>query len=912
MAKRSDPGGWNTLPPGPVEPGNRLAHVRHCSDFAAGLLDRFPVWAKGAERDSPPAMDGLMAAVREHGLEAGLRRFRNREMLGIVWRDLCGLATLGETFRDLTALAETCLQAALDAHGRRLEAQHGTPRGPDGEPLRLFVVGLGKFGGGELNLSSDIDIMFCCARTGECDGRRGLSSDQFFTRQARAVIASLSEITDEGFCFRVDTRLRPFGNAGPLVSSLAALEQYYQREGRDWERYALIKARPVAGDLATGAVFIEDVRPFVYRRYIDYSSVESLQEMHASVQADARRKDRLDDIKRGPGGIREIEFLAQSFQILRGGREPSLQTPSLDGALREIGRLGLLPPESIAEIREDYSYLRFLENRIQALRDQQTHRVPAGADRERIALAMQAGDVAALDARLQRTRERVGSRFQTIFPAQPAGQTENGSAELWQRLRRNRQSIDADAGDHGPLGVFARRLERVALSQRADQRLDRFMPELLDRLDEAALDEATLNRVFDLVLAVCRRSAYLVLLVQHPKALDRMLDLFARSEWVAEKVIRFPALLDELIDPSLGAQIPSAEQLEQSIERILGASQGVESVLEALNYLKLATELRVAVGQLQGSLGAEEAQQALSNLACALLRGVLATAGREIARRHGRFTGGGHDDDAGNGPAGIAVIAYGTLGAAELAYGSDLDIVFLFDVAAALSDGARPLPPEQYFARLAQRMLSFLTVLTPSGRLYEVDTRLRPNGRAGSLVSSIGAFRDYQMNQAWTWELQALTRARFVAGDQNLADQFRRTRADVLCRERDEDLLVAELADMRRRMAGEQATRSGGPPRSGKHRPGGLVDIEFVAQLGVLSQARRFPRVIRETGTSGQIDELEAIGWLEPGQATVLKDTLHALREQKLMSALVSETSPNDVETQASAEVFKLRLGSRS
>jgi glutamate-ammonia-ligase adenylyltransferase len=909
MAKRSDPSGWNTLPPGPVESGNRLSHVRRCSDFAAGLLDRFPAWAEGAESHSPPAMEGLMAAVREHGLEAGLRRFRNREMLGIVWRDLCGLASLGNTFRDLTALAETCLQAALDAHESRLVEQHGTPRGPHGEPLRLFVIGLGKFGGGELNLSSDIDVMFCCARTGECDGRRGLSSDQFFIRQARAVIASLSEITDEGFCFRVDTRLRPFGNAGPLVSSLAALEQYYQREGRDWERYALIKARPVAGDLAAGERFIEDVRPFVYRRYIDYSAVESLQEMHASVQADARRKDRLDDIKRGPGGIREIEFLAQSFQILRGGREPSLQTPSLDGALLEIGRLGLLPPESIAGIREDYTYLRFLENRIQALRDQQTHRVPAGEDRERVALAMQADGVGALDASLGRIRERVGARFQTIFPAQETTAAETVSAERWRQLRRNRQSIDAEPADNGPLDVFIRRLERVALSQRADQRLDRFMPELLGRLDDAAFDESTLNRVFDLVLAVCRRSAYLVLLVQHPKALDRMLDLFARSEWVAEKVIRFPALLDELIDPSLGAQIPSAAQLDQSVERILGTAQGVESVLEALNYLKLATELRVAVGQLLGSLGGGQAQRALSELACALLRGVLATAEGEIARRHGRFAVGPREDDSGSRAAGIAVIAYGTLGAAELAYGSDLDIVFLFDVATAYSDGPRPLPPEQYFARLAQRVLSFLTVLTPSGRLYEVDTRLRPNGRAGSLVSSIAAFREYQMEKAWTWELQALTRARFVAGDPALAGQFKRIRADVLCRDRDEAGLVSELAEMRRRMAEEQVARSGGDPLSGKHRAGGLVDIEFVAQLGLLSQARRFPRVIRATGTAGQIDELSAIGWLEPEQATALQDTMRALREQKLMSALVSGLQADEVDTGATAELFARRLG---
>ena len=496
----------------------------------------------------------LASATREHGLESGLRRFRNKEMLRIVWRDLCGLAPLAETFASLTSLAEICLQAAIEEHHRLLVEKHGVPRGTDGSPQQMFVIGLGKFGGGELNLSSDIDVIFCYGQSGACDGRRGMANDLFFTRLARAVIASLSELTGDGFCFRVDTRLRPFGNSGPLTSSLAALEQYYQREGRDWERYALIKARPVAGDLVAGALFIEDIRPFVYRRYIDYSSVEALQEMHSNVHDDARRKDRLDDIKRGPGGIREIEFLAQCFQILRGGRETSLQTPSLDGALREIERLGLLESDIVSEIRHDYTYLRLLENRIQALRDQQTHRVPQGDDRKRIARAMYEESVQSLEKSLARTRKRVSERFANIFPSRPERPADQKWAEMWRRLGGIRQEIDEAPveNENHPLNLFVRRLARVALSQRAHDRLDRFMPGLLERLDQRSLDDAALNRIFDLVLAVCRRSAYLVLLEQNPKALDRMLDLFDRSEWIAAKVIRFPALLDELIDPFPG------------------------------------------------------------------------------------------------------------------------------------------------------------------------------------------------------------------------------------------------------------------------------------------------------------------------------------------------------------------------
>ena len=908
---------WNILPPVTIPQERRLDHVRACSDFASGLLSRHPEWSENLERPQPPDAADLAARIREHGLEPGLRRFRNHEMLRIVWRDLCGLATLGDTFACLTLLAEICLQAAMNEHQQRLEEQHGVPRGADGSPQRLFVVGLGKFGGNELNLSSDIDVMFCYPHSGSCDGRRNLSNDQFFTRQARAVIASLADITEDGFCFRVDTRLRPFGDSGPLTSSVAAMEQYYQREGRDWERYALIKARAVAGDREAGALLIENLRPFVYRRYIDYGAVEALQEMHANVREDAKRNDRLDDIKRGPGGIREIEFLVQCFQILRGGRAPGLQTPSLDRALNEIESLGLLEPAVVGEIRHDYAFLRLLENRIQALRDQQTHRLPGGEDRQRIAAAMYEPSVGDLEASLQRTRKRVSERFQGIFPSQPELPSGHRWTELWRGLRAGRQDIEEhpESGEDNPLANFVRSLDRVALSQRAHQRLDRFIPELLDRLDRKAYGEDTLNRIFDLVLAVCRRSAYLVLLVQHPKALDRMLELFDRSDWIADKVIRFPALLDELIDPSLGRYIPGADDLQRSVKRVLEAAQGTEAQLESLNYLKLATSLRIAVGQLQDSLEGEQARAALSDLAAALVSGVLELAAREIESRHGRFPVISPDDPIHTLPAehrngGLAVIGYGSFGAGELGYDSDLDIVFLFEPRAEHSDGARPLPPERYYARLAQRVLSFLTVMTPSGRLYEVDTRLRPNGRAGSLVSSINAFREYQLNQAWTWELQALTRARYVAGSPSIAAQFNRIRQEVLCRGREQPTLAAELLEMRRRMNQEhEADAHLDVAQSPKHQPGGLIDIEFIAQLGVLSCARLYPRVIQATGTLAQLGELEAVGWLGRPEYEVLADCMRQLRRSRMMSVLLPGSRTPQIDTRAAADLFVERLG---
>ena len=902
--------GWNILPPVTVPAEDRPDHVRTCSDFAAGLLDRFPGW--GEDLDAPWACDParLAASIGAHGLECGLRRFRNRAMVKIVWRDLNGLATLAETFASLTALAETCLQAAIGEHQARLEAKHGVPRAADGSPQQLCVIGLGKLGGGELNLSSDIDVVFCFPQSGSSDGRRSLSNDQFFTRLARAVIASLADITEDGFCFRVDTRLRPFGDSGPLATSVAAMEQYYQREGRDWERYAMIKARPVAGDLAAAAALLEQLRPFVYRRYIDYGSVEALQEMHANVLEDARRKDRLDDIKRGPGGIREIEFLAQCFQLLRGGRDTGLQTPSLDRALAEIETLGLLDHEAVEGLRNDYVFLRFLENRIQALRDQQTHRLPGGEDRARIARAMYEDGVAALDRRLERTRNRVSERFRGIFPSRSGPASDTRWAARWRSLRSTRQDSgqQAAAEGTGPLAIFVRRLHRLALSQRAHQRLDRFMPGLLERLDRGALTDRTVNRVLDLVLAVCRRSAYLVLLVQQPRALDRMLELFERSEWIADKVIRFPALLDELIDPALGRYVPSPRDLARSVARILEAASGTEAVLANLNYLKLANELRIAVGQLQGSLDGEQARTALSELAGALLGGVLDVAGREIAARHGGFPAAESGRPGPGGHQGLSIIGYGSLGARELGYGSDLDLVFLFETGEEASNGARPLPPERYYARLAQRVLSFLTVMTPSGRLYEVDTRLRPNGRAGSLVSSIGAFSDYQLKEAWTWELQALTRARQVAGSPRVAALFNRVRQEALCRPRDESALARELVKMRHRMMREHGADDS-PDQAPKHQPGGLVDIEFLAQFGVLTNARIYPRVIQATGTLPQLQELESIGWLSQQEQSVLSDTMRRLRNDRMLRVLLPGADERPVDTGAAARIFRDRLG---
>jgi len=908
---------WQPEAPVPLASCDRLSHVRRCSPFAAALLDRYPHWLESPGQPLAASSTTLNQRVSEHGLDSALRLYRNLSMLGIIWRDLCGLSSLDQTFAELGTLASHCLQAALDHHHQLLAEKHGQPCTADGQPQKLVVLALGKYGGGELNLSSDIDILFCYDSAGECagEGRRPLSADQFFIRQARAVISSLSEIQSEGFCFRVDTRLRPFGDSGPLCTSLAAMEQYYQREGRDWERYAWIKARPVAGDLQLGQRVMQQVRPFVYRRYIDFSAVEALQEMHLSVIDDARRSDRLDDIKRGPGGIREIEFLVQCFQLLRGGRETSLQTPSLLAALAAVKDLQLMAEDSVLRVHADYGFLRQLENRIQAQHDQQTHQLPAGEDLQRLAEAMRMGSVADLLTRLTAVRDSVNRRFEAIFPSRPEPQADPQWARRWRDLQDQPAVVAAGeaaaaTADPKPLELFLGALQRLAPSQRSRRRLDLFMPALLSRLERLALDRSIENRIFDLVLAISRRSAYLVLLVQNAAALDRLIDLFARSEWIADRVIRFPALLDELIDPSLGSQIPQAADLQQSVSRLLSGAPDTETALDGLNYLKLASTLRIAVAQLEGAISGQAVQTTLAALAASLLQGTLNLATQELVARHGSIA-----SDAQNPGNSLAIIAYGSLGSGEPGYESDLDLVFLFRDQDPDSGGERSLTADRYYARLAQRVLGLLTAMTPSGRLYEVDTRLRPNGRAGSLVSSLTAFRDYQLQQAWTWELQALTRARFIAGNPLTGQGFDAIRHEVLTQPRDPQQLGVELSAMRQRIADEKgsnpAKRDADKPAtewSAKFGPGGLVDIEFVVQLGVITTAAEHPEVLQSSDCTGQLQALARIGWIGADDAAILQQTARALHQNRLLLVLLRCEPLAEVDTSQSAHICQRLL----
>lgn len=860
--------------------------VLQYSPFLNQLVSRHPDWlddlqASGRlDNTSPPSAVLLADNIKVTGIDPALRQFRNREMMRLIWRDLNQLAPVDEILEDLSTLADVCLQAAVSHHTRVLEEKHGVPRNPQGEAQKLIVIGLGKLGGCELNLSSDVDIIFCYPDQGECDGRRGLSNEQFFTRLSRGVIRSLSEITADGFCFRVDTRLRPFGDSGPLVSSFAALEQYYQREGRDWERYALIKARPVAGDIESGELLLSILKPFVYRRYIDFGAIEALREMHANVREDALSKNRMDDIKRGPGGIREIEFLVQTFQLLRGGREPGLQTPSIFKAAFHLQELELLPADTVSELLTAYRFLRRTENRIQALHDQQTHRVPVGEDGLRVAQAMGFEDMPGFQAVLEQTRNKVQALFERSLPqADEPDDKGNPWSAYWQRLRHSAQDEDREKAHWKPLSDFIRRLNRLALSQRASKRLDQFMPLLLERFDKSSADDAIVNRVLDLVSSICRRSAYLSLLVQNPDASGRMLELFSASKRVAETVTRYPALLDELIDPSLGAYPPTRKDIRAGTRRILDNGNDTETTLQDLNYFKQMIGLRIAVAVMKSTMSAFEASTALSLLAESLVEAVLFLSRSEMVIRHGELPG----------PE-LAVIAYGSMGACSLGFDSDLDLIFLFQPMTGKSDGARPLSAERYHTNVARRMLSLMSATTPSGRLYSIDARLRPNGRSGLLVSSVDAFKRYQMEEAWVWELQALTRARAFAGDVQTARQFTAIRDDVLTTARDKTVIKTEVLAMRQRLRKEH-----GNAKPLKHGRGGLLDIEFVVQLGLLLNASEHPAVITSTKVAPQLKALHDCGWLSIDSHRKLDTAYEQLSHARLQAGLVDDSASVDI-----------------
>jgi glutamate-ammonia-ligase adenylyltransferase len=863
--------------------------------LASGELDR-SLAAGDLDRALAAAMAPLEAAEKadDERLKQVLRRFRRRQMVRIVWRDLAGAAPLEETLEDLSELADVCIRRPLALLERWAQAELGVPRDGQGEVQHLLVMGMGKLGARELNLSSDIDLIFAYPAAGEVEGPRQLSNEQFFARLARRLVQALDDRTVDGFVFRVDTRLRPFGDAGPLAMSFAAMEDYYQSQAREWERYAMIKASVVAGPEAAAGQLMSMLRPFTYRRYLDFGAIDSLRSMKQLISQELKRKGMADNIKLGPGGIREIEFIGQAFQLIRGGRDPDLQIRPIRSVLRRLGEKLLIPDFAVRQLDEAYVFLRLVENRIQAWKDKQTHLLPDNpVGRLRLARAMGYGDWPAFVAALDTHRRRVQGQFDSVFAEQTAEDPEQGSslAALWHEELGGSQALAllAAAGFTDPdaalerLSAFRGSVSRKGLSTRGAQRLRQLMPLVLQVVAGADAPDSALERVLRVLESVVRRTAYLAMLAEHPIILSQLAQLAGMSPWISRQVARHPLLLDELLDPRrLYAPLRRADlRLELGVLLDPLATDDLEQQMERLRQFAQGNMLRVAAADLKEVIPLMVVSDYLTEIAEVTVDAVVGLAYRHLARRHGRPAGAAHDRS------GFLVVGYGKLGGVELGYGSDLDLVFLHgsDSVNAMTDGDRPISNDQFYMRLGQRVIHMLTTQTPSGQLYEIDMRLRPDGNKGMLVRSLGSFAGYQADDAWTWEHQALVRARPVAGDRALYGRFSEIRRETLCRARDDERLRRDVREMREKMRANLDKTRGGRFDLKQGR-GGIADIEFMVQYSVLRWAHQFPELSQWSDNIRLLETLERLELLPGSAAGDLTAAYKGLRAAYHRSAL--------------------------
>ncbi|HJS89169.1 MAG TPA: bifunctional [glutamate--ammonia ligase]-adenylyl-L-tyrosine phosphorylase/[glutamate--ammonia-ligase] adenylyltransferase [Steroidobacteraceae bacterium] len=873
-------------------------------DLLPDLLGRF-----GLLQRSLPA-DYAARAPAGHGPETdmlrALRRWRRREMVRIAWRALAGWAEVEESLAELSDFADAAIRVSLEHARQSLTARYGEPRSPSGAVQPLVILAMGKLGGRELNFSSDVDLVLLFPEHGETDGSRPIANEEFFTRLGQSLIRLLETATQDGFALRVDLRLRPFGDSGPLVTSFASLEDYLPLHGRDWERYAYVKARPVTAAERYAEIRASALGPFVYRRYLDYGVFESLREMKALIEREVERRELAEHIKLGPGGIREIEFIVQAFQLIRGGRERRLQTTSLLQALATLGEMQLMPSEAVAELRAAYLYLRRLENSLQMLSDRQTHQLPADElSQERIALAMRAPGWPALRSELASHRARVSSHFHRFVFGASSSQGPGVRIDLG-RFWDERAESAALAESLGRIG-FAEPaqatqmlldLRASALVRKLDEpgrrRLQALLPPLLEDIGAAQLagaqeQHAVLRRIISILEATGKRSAYFALLRESQPARSRLIEICRHGDFLVRQIASYPLLLDELVDERLLSEIPGREGLARELQLVMQQLQeeDPEHQVEALCHFQRAAVFRIAVADLTGRLPVMQVSDRLTELAELIVARAMELAWLQITALFGVPY---CEDGAQRRPVSICAVGYGKLGGLELGYASDLDLVFLHDSRGERqeTDGSRPIDNALFFVRLAQRMVHLLTMHSAAGRLYEVDVRLRPSGKGGLLVTQIDAFADYQRREAWTWEHQALLHARAVAGAPQLCAQFERTRLEVLrCAVRRENLRD-EVRAMRERMRRELS--KGGDDRLDlKQDAGGIADIEFLAQYWALRWARDYPPVAMFSDTIRQLESVASADLVPQTTVDILTAAYRAYRTRMHHLSLAGE-----------------------
>ncbi|MGR9115838.1 MAG: bifunctional [glutamate--ammonia ligase]-adenylyl-L-tyrosine phosphorylase/[glutamate--ammonia-ligase] adenylyltransferase [Gammaproteobacteria bacterium] len=850
-------------------------------------------------------VDRRPAAVEnEADLMMVLRRFRRREMVRIAWRDLAGWAGLQETLRDLTALAEVCVQHALDFLYAQACEKRGTPRLSDGKAQQIVVLGMGKLGAFELNYSSDIDLIFAFAEDGVLDDKKQTTYGEFFAKICRSLIKVLDEITVDGFVFRTDVRLRPFGDSGPIIMTFDGMENYYLTQAREWERYAMIKARQVAGDPNTGPQLMAMLHAFVYRRYLDYGTFEELRSLKYKITQELQRKDRLENIKLGPGGIREIEFIGQAFQLVRGGQEKTLQTRGILDVLQRLRDLSLLTEADAEQLIASYRFLRTVENHIQQYQDRQTHDVPQDP-KVRLILACSMGysDWEPFKAELDRVRRQVHGVFDLVFSLSKQDKKNLNIEAIWVgraddgELIEQLEGLGFVRGEQvlAQLKLFKNSAAIRRLTSKGAGVLDRLMPQLIESIQQVENTDETLKRILHLFEAVSGRNVYLSLLAENPDALAQLITLSAASPWICDYLALYPVLFDELLDPrALYEPLNKQDLADELTEMLVGIdSQDVEQQMMVLRKFKHINVLRVAAADIMGIIPLMVVSDYLTYIAETVLEQVVDLSWRALVEKHGPPPG------AGARVSGFGVLGFGKLGGIELGYGSDLDMVFLYDCqdTHAMTGGGKPISGSHFYGRLAQKVMHMLNTRLLSGILYEADMRLRPSGNAGLLVTHVDVYEDYLRNNAWTWEHQALVRGRFIAGDPLIKAEFEAIRKRVLCLPRDHEALKQEVREMREKMRDNLA-----PKESGifdlKHSKGGIADIEFIVQFAVLSQAANNESLVTYTDNVRLLEGLAQHGFMPDDVAAQLKQAYCAYRDYGHKQAL------QDNQAVASAEEF--------
>lgn len=804
-----------------------------------------------------------------------LRQFRCREMVRIAWRDLAGWSDLDETLSDLTELAEVSIQFTLDYFYQQACNRRGIPRTKEGKPINMVILGMGKLGAWELNYSSDIDLIFAYAEDGVLSDRKETSYGEFFSRICRSLVKALDEMTADGFVFRTDIRLRPFGDSGPIIMTFDGMENYYLTQAREWERYAMIKARQVAGDFESGQQLSAMIQPFVYRRYLDYGAFEELRSLKIQITQELMRKDRMENIKLGPGGIREIEFIGQAFQLIRGGQFLELRERSILKILKTLGQMELLTEEDAEQLQTSYCFLRRVENHIQQYQDKQTHDLPTDPQVQQIlAFSMAFSNWESFKDKLDQVRADVHSVFDQVFSVTEQNEIKQNAEIVWQGgddevsfdYLTKQGFVDANAAIKQLKELKSSRAISN-LSSKGLGVINRLIPQLIDAIKVVNNQDTTLKRVLILIEKIAGRNVYLSLLAENPGALTQLLKLSSESLWVCEYLAQYPMLFDELLDTRSLYEPLDKEALAKQLESFIGdiGVDDIEQIMIKLRQFKQVNTLRIAAADIMGVIPVMVVSDYLTNVSEVVLEFVVDITWQILTEKHGWPPAINQQQK------GFAILGFGKLGGLELGYGSDLDMVFIYDCVDgnALTDGNKAISCAQFYGRLGQKVRHILDTKMLSGVLYEVDMRLRPSGDSGLLVAQINSYEDYLKNNAWTWEHQALIRGRFVAGDSKLKLQYADIRQRILSQKRDFETLKTEVREMRDKMR-EALTSKESDTFDLKQSIGGIVDIEFIVQFHILAHAAENKDLTVYTDNIRLLETLNKLSIISDSQASIL------------------------------------------